>query len=605
MQKIELLAPARNYECGHEALLHGADAVYIGAPAFGARAAAGNSITDIERLCREAHVFGGRIYVTFNTILTDDQLEAARRQALQLYEAGVDALIVQDMALAQMDLPRDLALHASTQMDNRTPEQVRFLSDAGFEQVVLARELTLKQIADIHRAVPEAALEAFVHGALCVSFSGQCYASEYCFGRSANRGACAQFCRMAFDLVDADGRTLVRQKHLLSLRDMNRTAGLEEMMDAGISSFKIEGRLKEVSYVKNLTAWYRHHIDRILERRADEFTRASSGTVSCSFTPLPEKSFNRGFTEYFLHGRTEDVSSPDSPKSRGEYVGQVAAVGPHWLTVSGETAFSNGDGLCFTDREGHLVGFRVNRAEGSRLYPATMPAIRQGTALYRNQDQAFEHALARPTATRKLALDLTLTETPEGYRLSLSDELGRQAEALISQPHEAARTPQEEGIRRQLGKLGDTPYAARHISLRLEGNRFIPSSLLAQARREAVEKLLDCASRVERKPRADRAGAYPQTQLSYLGNVANREAAAFYRRHGVSRIEPALEQQMPEQPVLMFCRHCLRYSLGYCPTHHHRRAPWREPLMLQLADGRNFPLEFDCKNCQMKVHAPR
>lgn len=313
MQKIELLAPARNYECGHEALLHGADAVYIGAPAFGARAAAGNSITDIERLCREAHVFGGRIYVTFNTILTDDQLEAARRQALQLYEAGVDALIVQDMALAQMDLPRELALHASTQMDNRTPEQVRFLSDAGFEQVVLARELTLKQIADIHRAVPEAALEAFVHGALCVSFSGQCYASEYCFGRSANRGACAQFCRMAFDLVDADGRTLVRQKHLLSLRDMNRTAGLEEMMDAGISSFKIEGRLKEVSYVKNLTAWYRHHIDRILERRATSLHAPHPARSAAASRPCPKRALTAALPNTFCTAARKMSARPTRP----------------------------------------------------------------------------------------------------------------------------------------------------------------------------------------------------------------------------------------------------------------------------------------------------
>ena len=608
MTPIELLAPARDYACAHEALAHGADAVYIGAPAFGARVAAGNPVADIERLCSEAHVLGARLYVTLNTILTDNELEAARRLAIELYEAGVDALIVQDMAFLELNLPADLALHASTQMDNRTPAQVDFLHRAGFEQVVLARELGLEDIRRIHHAVPEVALEAFVHGALCVSLSGRCYASAYCFGRSANRGACAQFCRMPFDLVDNSGRTLVSHKHLLSLRDMNRSDYLEEMMDAGVRSFKIEGRLKDVGYVKNITAWYRRRIDRILERRAADYRRASGGTVSLSFTPQPEKSFNRGFTDYFLHGRTADVSSPDTPKSRGERVGRIKAVGPRWLTVDSEATFSNGDGLCCAMPGGEWVGFRVNRAEGARLYPAAMPAgLRPGTVLYRNADQAFDRLLAHPTATRLLALDISLTETPAGYRLELTDELGRTAAAHIDYAHEDGRTPQHEAISRPLTKLGHTPYAPRRVELRLEGNRFIPASLLTQARRKAVEALLEQAARPRRRTRADRAPAYPARRLTYLYNVSNHAAAAFYRRHGVEHIDPAFELRPPQgngRTALMFCRHCLRYSLGQCP-----RQPGAAPaaageLVLRSADGRRFPLEFDCRNCQMIVYAP-
>lgn len=603
MQKIELLAPARNRECAHEAILHGADAVYMGGPGFGARAAAGNSVEDIAAVCTEAHAYGVRIYVTLNTILSDEELLQAKTLVWQLYEAGVDALIVQDMGLLELDLP-PIALHASTQMDNRTPEKVKFLAAEGLEQVVLARELSLNEIAAIHAATP-VALEAFVHGALCVSFSGQCYASQYCFSRSANRGECAQFCRMAFDLVDAEGQVLIKNKHLLSLRDMNRSRSLEEMMDAGISSFKIEGRLKDVGYVKNVTAFYRKRLDEILQRRSQDYCRASYGESQLTFEPRLEKSFNRGFTDYYLHERKADVASPDTPKAIGERVGEVKQVGRGWLTVSGGTVFSNGDGLCFKNDEGQFQGFRVNRAEGNKLFPAEMPDVAVGTHLYRNADQAFEKVLSHPSAVRKMKLNLTLQNADGGYTLQLADEAGRKLDYFFPQEYQSARTPQHDNIVRQLSRLGNTPYEAAEINVKVADNPFIPSSVLAEARREGIEQLLTQNIMPVAKPRTKpQPIPYLSTHLTYLGNVANNSARRFYAARGVTDIAPAFEQQQPERPVLMFCRYCLRYQLGHCPRHQGGTLPWREPLELRLGDGRCFPLEFDCKNCQMKVYAP-
>lgn len=603
-RNIELLAPARDADTGVEAIRHGADAVYIGGPGFGARAAAGNSVADIERLAAYAHLFGARVYVAFNTILYDDELEQAREMAWQLYRAGADALIVQDLGLLELDLP-PIALHASTQMDNRTPGKVRFLADAGFEQVVLARELTLDEIRAIHAATP-VALEVFVHGALCVSLSGQCYASQYCFGRSANRGECAQFCRLAFDLVDAEGRTVVRQKHLLSLRDMNRTADLEAMLDAGVSSLKIEGRLKDTAYVKNVTAHYRQQLDAILRRRPDDYRRASLGESRFSFSPAPAKSFNRGFTDYFLHGRTADMSSFDTPKATGEPVGRVREIRGRALRTDGAAEFANGDGLCFVDSDGQLRGFRVNRVADGWLYPAEMPhGLRRGTPLFRNADQAFERLLARPSAERRLALDLCLSETDEGYALALSDEGGRSVRLSFPAEKQDARTPQRDQLVAQLSKLGQTPYAARRVDLDLRGERFIPASLLGAWRREAVEALMRQPVAVRPRSRKERGEPlYPERRLTYLGNVANARARHYYAAHGVSEADPAYELAPPAGAVLMTCRYCLRYALGVCPVRQGRRASWREPLALRLPDGRRFPLSFDCQRCLMKVHAP-
>ncbi len=601
---IELLAPARDADTGIEAIRHGADAVYIGGPGFGARAAAGNPVADIGRLADYAHTYGARVYVAMNTLVYDDELDRAGRLAWQLYRAGADALIVQDMGLLQLDLP-PIALHASTQMDNRTPAKVKFLADTGFEQVVLARELSLDDIRAVHAATP-VALEAFVHGALCVSYSGQCYASHYCFGRSANRGECAQFCRLAFDLVDADGHTVVADKHLLSLRDMNRTADLEAMMDAGVSSFKIEGRLKDTGYVKNITAHYRQKLDAILRRRPGDYRRASLGRSTFTFTPAPAKSFNRGFTDYYLHGRRGDVTSFDTPKAKGEPVGEVKDTDRRSLRVAGTASFANGDGLCFVDGEGRLRGFRVNRVEGTRLYPAEMPqGLQRHTRLYRNADQAFERLLARPSAERRMALNICLSETLEGYALALDDEGGRHVDLYFDADKQTARTPQHDNLVRQLSRLGDTPYEAADVVIRTQGERFIPSSQLAGWRRQAVEALLAQPLPAQRPaPERHADTAYPERRLTYLGNVANEQARRFYAAHGVADAAPAFELKTPEKAVLMFCRHCLRYALGYCPVHHRAKAPWREPLALRLPDGRLFRLSFDCKNCQMKVHAP-
>ena len=413
MKSIELLSPARNLECGIAAVDHGADAVYIGAPRFGARAAAGNSVEDIGELCNYAHRFGVKVYAAVNTLLFENELDEARLLAWDLYRVGVDALIIQDTVFLEMDLP-PIPLHASTQMDNRTAEKVLWLKNQGFNQIVMARELSLEQIRDIHEAVPEVRLEAFVHGALCVSYSGRCYASEYCFGRSANRGECAQFCRLPFSLQDAKGHTLIKDKYLLSLKDMNRQKYLEEMLDAGVQSFKIEGRLKDISYVKNVTASYRQALDAIMKRRP-EFVRSSFGTSTYTFTPDLSRSFSRGNTNYFLKGRTNDLASPDTPKSRGREVGRVKEIRNGLIIVSSTETFSNGDGLCFLDAEGRLQGFRVNRAEGNHLYPASMPNVRKGDLLWRSFDQQWERLMSGQTAERRISARFLLEETELGF----------------------------------------------------------------------------------------------------------------------------------------------------------------------------------------------
>lgn len=405
MTPLELLAPAKNLACGMAAVDHGADAVYIGAQRFGARAAAGNSVDDIRQLCDYAHPYGVKVYVTVNTIIYDEELEATEQLIRQLDEIGVDAILVQDMSVLRMAIP-PLPLHASTQTDNRTAEKVRWLQQLGFKRVVLARELSVSEIAAIHQEVPDMPLEVFVHGALCVSYSGLCYASQYCFGRSANRGACAQFCRMKFDLLDADGKEIEHQRHLLSLKDMNQSDHLEELIEAGATSFKIEGRLKEVSYVKNVVAAYSQRLDAIIARNPDRYCRASKGHCTYSFVPNLNKTFNRGFTTYFLHGRQKDISSPDTPKAIGEYVGYVKEIRRDSFNVAGTASFANGDGLCFINGERELEGFRVNRAEGNRLYPHEMPRhLHAGMALYRNNDYEFERKLSRQSSERKIPGD--------------------------------------------------------------------------------------------------------------------------------------------------------------------------------------------------------
>ena len=603
-RRIELLAPAKNLECGIAAIDHGADAVYIGAPRFGARAAAGNSLEDIAELVKYAHLYKVRIYVTLNTILKDEELPETEKMIWDLYRVGVDALIVQDMGLLSLNLP-PIPLHASTQMDNRNVEKVKFLTEAGFRQVVLARELSLEQIRKIHEAVPQTPLEVFVHGALCVSYSGQCYVSQHCFNRSANRGECAQFCRLAFDLVDADGKTIVQNKHLLSLKDLNQSEELEKLLDAGASSLKIEGRLKDVAYVKNVTAFYRKRLDEIFKRRK-EFIRASSGNVKLTFKPQLDKSFTRGFTNYFLYERSKDIFSFDTPKSLGEEMGYVKEIRGNYIIVAGVKPFNNGDGICYLDERGKLKGLRVNRVENNKLFPAgEMPRIKQRTTLYRNFDQEFEKQMQRKSAERKLGVDLRLTENNSGFTLTMTDEDDVKVSVVLEREKELARTPQTDNLKNQLGKLGNTPFEAVRIDVDLKDNWFIPSSQLADLRREAVEKLLAARKMNYRQeivsmPETDH--PFPQSELTYLGNVMNEAAASFYRHHGVMKIAPAFEKRPEKGAVLMFCKHCLRYSMGWCPIRHQQKSPYKEPYYLVSSDGRRFHLEFDCKHCQMKVY---
>lgn len=603
-RKIELLAPARNLECGIEAINHGADAVYIGAPKFGARAAAVNSLEDIAALVEYAHLYNARIYVTVNTILKEEELKETEEMIRELYRIGVDALIVQDMAIAKLELP-PIPLHASTQMDNRTVDKVRFLRDAGFRQVVLARELSLREIGKIHEACPDIPLEVFVHGALCVSYSGQCYVSQACFGRSANRGECAQFCRLPFSLVDAEGKMIAKDKHLLSLKDLNQSEELEALLDAGASSLKIEGRLKDVSYVKNVTAAYRQKLDAIFARRK-EYTRASSGKCRFDFKPQLDKSFSRGFTRYFLHGRSKDIFSFDTPKSLGEEMGTMKESRANYLTVAGVKSFNNGDGVCYLDEQGRLQGFRINRVDGNKLYPQEMPRIKPRTMLYRNFDQEFERILARKSSERKIAVCILLAENNFGFSLTMTDEDDNSVTLTLPRDREPARTPQADNLKNQLAKLGNTPFEAERIDIDFSENWFIPASVLSELRRQLVEQLIIARKVNYRRELAvwkPTTHAFPQQTLSYLGNVMNTRAASFYQDHGVKEVEPAYEKQPVEAAVLMFCKHCLRYSMGWCPIHQRERSPYKEPYYLVGTDGKKFRLSFDCKNCQMKVSA--
>ncbi len=604
---LELLAPAKNLAFGVEAINHGADAVYVGGPGFGARSAAGNSVADIEQLCAHAHRFGARVYVAFNTLLRDDELAEAERLVHQLYAAGADALIVQDMGLLQLDLP-PIALHASTQTDNRTPEKVHFLEQVGFSQVVLARELTLAQI----RAIADATsvpLECFIHGALCVSYSGQCYLSHAVTGRSANRGECAQLCRLPCSLESRSGQLLAQDAHLLSLKDMDQSANLRALIDAGIRSFKIEGRLKGLDYVKNVTAWYRRALDTILAERP-ELGRASAGRCHYSFTPDPAKSFNRGATDYFLHGRKPDITAFDSPKFVGEPVGTVARLGPNWLEVTGVPAgieFHNGDGLTFFTEKRELTGLRINRAETSRLYAAEpLRGLKTGMPLYRNHDQAFAARLAKPSAERRIGVRLCLRDSATGVTLTLSDEQGVCAQAQLALDKQPASQPERAlaSLHEQLARLGNTLFVAEAVAIELAQPWFIPISALNQLRREGIAALEAArrqayrrASRQERQQPAPRLG---NTSLSYLGNVYNGAAEAFFREHGVEQIAPAFEANQEEGEVaLMISKHCLRYSFNQCPR---ERGPGFKPEPLQLKMGNDrYRLRFDCKRCEMQL----
>lgn len=544
MTPLELLAPAKNLACGIAAIDHGADAVYIGAPKFGARAAVGNSIDDIRQLCEYAHQFDAKIYVTLNTIVYDDELEQVRGLIDELAAIGVDAVLVQDMGLLQFMDGKPFEIHASTQTDNRTADKVRWLKQLGFSRAVLARELSAEEIAEIHREVPDIELEVFVHGALCVSYSGICYASQHCFQRSANRGECAQFCRMRFSLVDAEGAEVEHERYLLSLKDMNQSDNLEKLIEAGAVSFKIEGRLKDVAYVKNVTAAYSERLNAFIRKHPDEYCRASKGRCEYTFTPNLNRTFNRGYTTYFVNGRQPDIASFDTPKAVGEFVGRVKEIRNDSFNVAGTASFANGDGLCFLNSDRQFEGFRANRVAGNRIFPFKMPAgLRPGMALYRNNDQEFERILSKPSATRKIAITVALRSVDDGFELSANG-----VTVHFDAEHQLAQKSPRENIVRQLSKLGDTIYECAEVVVPDDFNFFIPNSQLSDMRRQ----LIDAMGQAKREVKQARVGKNPGVkELSYQNNISNHQSAAFYGTNELS----AYELKGGDGPIMQ-CRHC-------------------------------------------------
>ncbi len=628
--QLELLSPARDADIGIEAVNHGADAVYIGGPAFGARATAGNDIRDLQRLINHAHRFGSRIFITLNTILRDDELEAARKMAWQIYEAGADALIIQDMGLLELDLP-PIQLHASTQTDIRTPEKARFLQDAGLSQIVVARELDLQQIAAVRAATDPArtTIEFFVHGALCVAYSGQCYITHAHTGRSANRGDCNQACRLPYEVLDASGRIIAHEKHVLSMKDNNQSDNLRALIDAGVRSFKIEGRYKDMGYVKNITAHYRKLLDEIIEEREFSDTplaRSSSGSTTFSFTPDPDQNFNREFTDYFVNGRKEDIGAFDTPKTPGRAIGWVTKVGENFVeieTSSRDTELHNGDGLCYYDLQKELVGLQINRAESVdakkslwRLFPkdpiAGFKDLRKGLEVNRNRDMAWVRTLDKKSSDRRIGLWAELKETPDGFALTLTDEDGFTATAAIVQEHQAATDAAraEATLREQLGRFGATIFSVHDIGLQLSQPWFVPASALNQLRRDAVAAL-EAARQAGfvRLPRAlpvEPPVPFPEDTLTYLANVYNQKAHDFYIKHGVKVMDAAYESKEEEGEVsLMITKHCVRFSMSLCPKQAKcvigvKGTIKAEPL--QLINGKEkLTLRFDCKPCEMHV----
>ena len=602
---LELLSPAKNLEQGREAINHGADAVYIGAPAFGARVAAGNSVSDIEQLARYAHGYHARVFVTVNTLLFDSEVDEAVRLLHRLYEAGADAAIIQDLGLLECDLP-PIELHASTQTHNATVERVKFMEQVGFSRVILARETSLEQMREIRQAT-HVELEAFVQGALCVSYSGQCYMSQYLSDRSGNRGCCGQPCRSTYDLFDSMGHELRHKEHLLSLKDFSAAHHLAAMADAGITSFKIEGRLKDMGYVKNVTAYYRQLLDRIMEGR-DDLHPASSGRCTFFFEPDLEKTFNRGFTDYFLEQR-QTMATLTTQKSLGKRIGTVTRIDRGSITLKGSEPLTAGDGLCFFDSRNQLQGFFVNHVQGSTFQPNRMPdSLTVGTPLWRNNDQAFEHQLQGRSAVRKIHVDIMLSDTHDGIALTLADTDGCTATAQMACAREVAQNGERaaEQIDRQLRKLGDTRYEAANVRNCCAQLYFLPAALLNELRRQAVSALEETRQAAHERRRSvpcivPNEVPYFDSRLDYRANVLNAKAGAFYRRHGAEVAEYGLERSHDYAgKALMTTKYCLRHELGACL----KQRPEAITGPLYLRNNQHwFRLDFDCQHCMMKVIA--
>ena len=606
MQYLELLAPAKNVEQGIAAINHGADAVYIGAPLFGARVAAGNTVDDIEQLVNYAHLFHSKVFATVNTLLYDNELEEARQLINQLYNIGVDALIIQDMGLLEMELP-PIALHASTQVHNYDIERIKFMEQVGFRRIILARETSLEQM-QIIRKNTSVELEAFVQGALCVCFSGQCYMSQYLNERSGNRGCCGQPCRSSYDLYNEQGQLLRRQEHLLSLKDFNASQHIASMIDAGICSFKIEGRLKDLSYVKNTTAYYRQLLDKLMHGKED-LRPASDGVTRLFFTPDLSRTFNRGFTDYFLENR-KAMASIATQKSIGKRLGKVTKVEKGRITIDTQEEMTAGDGLCFLNTRNEMDGFLVNHVVSNTIVPNRMPEnLLPGTELWRNNDFAFEKQMQGKTAERKIEVSIILSDSPNGISLLMSDEQGHQATVAVDCQKEAARdvAKADEQIVRQLSKTGNSPFVVKSIQIQLAEHYFLPASLLNELRRQAVAQLSDTRTMANRPQPVHLEKndiPYPTDSLDYRANIVNRLSRQFYERHGVTTTENGLETSHDyDNKALMTTKYCLRYELKQCLLHKNNKTVDPDYQgTLYLRNNKNyFRLSFDCKRCEMQI----
>jgi 23S rRNA 5-hydroxycytidine C2501 synthase len=602
MKQIELLAPARNAQTAIAAIQCGADAVYIGASSFGARQAACNPIEEIKKVIDYAHPYYVKVYVTLNTLLYDEEIPGADRLIRRLYQIGIDGLIIQDTGLLALDLP-PIPLIASTQMNNDTPEKVKFLEETGFSRAILARELTLDQIRQIRRAT-SIELECFIHGSLCVGASSQCYMSYAIGGRSGNRGNCAQPCRKLYTLKDHSGKKIVENRYLLSLKDLNLSDYIEQLIDAGVTAFKIEGRLKEIPYVANTTGFYRQKFDAVLQKKI--LQRASSGTTRLNFKPNPDKTFNRGFTDYGIAGQSNFLGSIDTPKSVGEFVGTVTKVEKSAFVLDGNVPLHNADGICFYDSSNNLTGTVINKVGGQKIWPQKMDNIRLHLKIYRNFDYQFSKNLEKKPAERKILISMVLQETKNSFLLAAKDENGNRVVYEFNTPKQPAlkKNAAQETIITQLKKLGNTIFECSSVKIDLKQDYFFPVSALNAARRELIRNLLEV--RQANRPRKTaqnlkNSACFPQKHLTYLGNCLNEKARNFYRRHGVESIDPAAESGLDMTGrLVMTTKYCIRKELDLCPKN--RQAACADPLILADEDNRQFRIEFRCGRCGMNIY---
>ncbi len=618
MEYIELLSPAKNLEIGKAAIETGADAVYIGAESFGARAAAGNNLEEIEELVNYAHIFNAKIYVTVNTVLFDNELKVVEELIHRLYNIGVDALIIQDMGILEMNLP-PIPLHASTQMHNLSKEKVDFLNKIGLKRVVFPRELSIDEIAEMHKEVPEIEIESFVHGALCNGLSGQCYLSYELTKRSGNRGECSQPCRSRYDLINAQGKTLVKNKHLLSTKDLNASSYISQMIDSGVRSFKIEGRLKDLDYVKNVTAYYSQEINKCLLNLSNQYSRSSIGKTEIGFTPDVERSFNRGFTSFNLQGKKDKIGDLDTAKAIGKYIGKVADVNlsgrsHNFIQISTKEEIVNGDGLCFFNHNGELEGFLVNKVEPIpeqslvNIIPNKNIDIRILTKIYRNFDLQFTKQVEQDKSKRRIGIDFELSETPNGFILKAKDETGLEVEERIETQKQLAKNTEnyDENLLKQIDKLGNSFFYLKNFTNTSTQKYFFPSSVINSLRRICCDKLIALRKEsYKRKESKFEKTDYPyiSKQLDYNGNVVNEKAKEFYLRHGVEEIVYGVEKtNKTKDIVLMRSKNCIRYALGQCIIKDKQTPDFDQELFLK-DNNRTYKLSFDCKNCFMDIQS--